>query len=148
MSGVRWSEIAVLATALAALLPTTAVLAGRLRALQLGDDAAVALGLRIEHARLGILVCAVALTAVATAAVGPVAFVALMSAPIARRLVATGGLALVPTALVGIVIVVAADLVALHLLPGDIQVPVGVVTGAIGGPYLLWTLALKNRAGS
>ena len=86
------------------------------------------------------LVLGVALAAVATAFVGPIAFVAFMSAPIARRLLPAAGAALVPSALVGGVVVVGAELVCEHLLTG-LEVPVGIVTGVIGAPYLLWLLA-------
>ena len=146
VSGAGWDEIAVIAAALAVLVPLTAALASRLRALQLGDDAASGLGVSAERARLGLIVTAVALAAVGTAAAGPVAFVGFLSAPIARRLVGSGELALVPAALVGVVVVTASDFIALHLLPGDVQLPVGVVTGAIGAPYLLWLLASSGRA--
>jgi iron complex transport system permease protein len=140
-----WTEIAVTAAALAVLLPAAAALAGSLRALQLGDDAAVGLGVRAERARLWLLVAAVGLAAVATAAAGPVAFVGLVSAPIARRVVGTGSLALLPAALTGALVVTLADLVAQHGLPGGMQAPVGVVTGAVGAPYLLWLLAVSDR---
>jgi iron complex transport system permease protein len=90
---------------------------------------------------------AVALSAVAVAVAGPVAFVAFMAAPIARRLAGTGAPALVPAALIGSMLVVAADLVGRHLLPGDVQVPVGVITGAVGAPYLIWLLATGERNG-
>ena len=88
-----------------------------------------------------------ALAAVATAAAGPVAFVAFVSAPIARRMLGTGSLALVPSALVGILLVTASDFAAQHLLPGNLQVPVGIITGVVGAPYLLWLLATTNRRG-
>jgi iron complex transport system permease protein len=146
LGGASWADIAVIAAALVVLLPLVAVFSTRLRILQLGDDAAGGLGLRPERARLAILVLAVALVAVATAFVGPIAFVAFVSAPIARRMLGTGGLALIPSALVAIVLVVAADFVAQHLL-GDVQVPVGIVTGLVGAPYLLWLLATTNRGG-
>ena len=88
---------------------------------------------------------AVALAALGTAAAGPVAFVALLAAPIARRLVGTP-LALVPSALVGAVLVLAADVVARQAAADD-RAPVGVVTGVLGAPYLLWLLARSNRVG-
>ncbi|PRY69009.1 iron complex transport system permease protein [Glaciihabitans tibetensis] len=147
VSGARWQDITVVAVFLAVLLPAVAVLSGRMRGLQMGDDAASALGIRVERARLALLVLAVALAAVATAAVGPLAFIAFVSAPIARRVVGTGGLALLPAALVGAIITTGADFVAQHLLPGDLQLPAGIVTGAIGAPYLLWLLATANRNG-
>ena len=146
LGGAAWADIAVIAAALVVLLPLVAVFSARLRLLQLGDDAAGGLGLKPERARLAILVLAVALVAVATAFVGPIAFVAFVSAPIARRMLGTGGLALIPSALVAVVLVVAADFVARHLL-GDVQVPVGIVTGLVGAPYLLWLLATTNRGG-
>jgi iron complex transport system permease protein len=79
--------------------------------------------------------------------VGPLAFVAFVSAPIARRVVGTGGLALLPAALVGVIITTSADFVAQHLLPGELPLPAGIVTGAIGAPYLLWLLATSNKNG-
>ena len=141
----RWHEVALLAAAMAVLLPVAGLTAARLRALQLGDDLATGLGVPAESARRALLATAVGLAAVGTAAAGPIAFVAFVAAPIARRLTGTGGLSLVPAALTGAVVVAAADLVALHLLPGDVQLPVGVVTGAIGAPYLLWLLATSGR---
>ncbi len=146
LGSAQWSKIAVLAVVLAVLAPLAALLAPALRALQLGDDAASGLGEHAEGARLGLIATAVALAAAGTAAAGPVAFVAFVSAPIARRVVGTGALSLVPCALVGALVVTASDFVALHLLPGDVQLPVGVVTGAIGAPYLLWLLAVTGRA--
>ena len=145
LGGARWSDIAMLGIALVVLLFFVALLAPRLRILQLGEQSATSLGVAVQPARLAILATAVALTAVATATVGPIAFVAFVAAPVARRLV--GGLALVPTALVGALLVIASDFVGQHLLPGDLQVPVGIITGAVGAPYLLWLLAMSNRRG-
>ena len=77
--------------------------------------------------------------ALGVAAAGPIAFVAFLAGPIARSL--NGGrTTLVGAGLVGAVIVVAADYVAAYLVP-DVNYPVGVVTGAIGAPFLLWLLA-------
>jgi len=147
LGGAEWGGILVLALALAVLLPCVAVLAPRLRILQLGDEAAGGLGVGVERTRLGLILVAVILVAAGTAFAGPVAFVAFVSAPIARRMLRTGGLALVPSALVGVLLVLASDLFAQHLLPGAGQVPVGIVTGVVGAPYLLWLLATANREG-
>ncbi|UNX56352.1 iron chelate uptake ABC transporter family permease subunit [Georgenia sp. TF02-10] len=140
-----WREVLVLAVALAVLVPLVALLAPALRALELGDDTAGGLGVPVERTRLTVLGVAVALAAAATAVAGPVAFVAFVSAPLARRLVPTAGLALVPSALVGTALVLGADLAGQHLL--GLKVPVGIVTGVIGAPYLLWLLATTNREG-
>ena len=140
-----WPGVGPLALAMAVLVPTTLVLARRLDALQLGDDSASALGVRPDRARLSLLVVAVALVAVATAAAGPVAFVAFLSGPIAHRLVRGTGSLLVPAALVGALLVLLGDFAGQHLLGS--RFPVGVVTGVLGAPYLLWLLARTNRSG-
>ena len=147
LSGVRWVEVLVAAIVIGAFIPIVAFLSRRLRTLQLGDDLARGLGLRVDLSRVLLLGAAVALAAAGTAAAGPIAFVAFVSAPIARRIVRTGSLALVPSALIGVVLVVGADFVSQHLLPGGVQVPVGIITGAIGAPYLLWLLATNRSRG-
>ena len=69
-------------------------------------------------------------------------FVALAAPPIAKRLCATGGIALVPAMLVGGCLVLAADLVAQHVLGG---LPVGVATAMLGAPYLLLLLSRPHE---
>ena len=140
-----WERAVVLASALVVLLPAAALLARQLRGLELGDDTAAGLGLRVEASRLGLLAAGVALAAVATAAAGPVSFIAFLSGPIARRLLG-GRQSLAASALVGAVIVLAADFVGANLVPG-VSLPVGVVTGALGAPFLLWLLVTSNRVG-
>lgn len=141
-----WGTVRILAPCCAVLFPLTVAAARGLRALQMGDELAKGLGVRVEGRRLALVLVAVALAAVATAAVGPVAFVAFVSAPIARRLVGHDGLGLVPAAIVGALVLLGSDLVAQHAVPGT-SFPVGVVTGVVGAPYLLWLLTTTNRAG-
>ncbi|WP_033338802.1 FecCD family ABC transporter permease [Catenuloplanes japonicus] len=128
------------------LAPAALLLTNGLTVLRLGDETARGLGARVETLRLTILVVGVALAAFATAAAGPVPFVAFVAGPIARRLTGERGLALAPAALVGAIVMVASDLIAQHLLT-DRALPVGVVTGAVGAPFLLWQLASANREG-
>jgi iron complex transport system permease protein len=138
-------ELRTLLVTLVVLLPAALLLDRPLRALELGDDAAKALGARVELARLGLITVSIVLVAFATAVAGPIMFVALVAGPIARRLLgpAPGGLA--AAAFAGAVIVLGADLVTQHLLP--IALPTGVITGAVGAPYLIWLLITVNREG-
>jgi len=147
LSGRDWSYVRPLAVVLAVLLPLTMIAARQLRALELGDDAAQGLGVEIGRAKLLLSLTGAALAAVATAAAGPVGFVALVSPQIARRLVGTRAAGLVPAALVGSVVVVFADLLARRLF-APTELPVGAVTAIVGAPYLLWLLARANRIGS
>ncbi|MGW7516133.1 FecCD family ABC transporter permease [Streptomyces sp. NPDC054796] len=146
LNGRDWSHAVPLLVALAVLLPLTAAGSRALKVLQLGDDTARGLGARTERARVLLLLCAVALVGVATAAAGPVGFVAFVAGPLARGLLRRDDPALVPSALTGALIVLASDFVAQHLL-GARQFPVGVVTSVVGAPYLLWLLARSNRGG-
>ncbi|MFI6318943.1 FecCD family ABC transporter permease [Nonomuraea sp. NPDC050556] len=140
------TELRLLLGALVVLLPLAMLLQRQLRMLELGDDAARGLGVPTELARACLLATAVILLALAVAAAGPIVFVALVAGPIANRLLgpATGGI--VPAALVGAAVLLTSDLVAVHLLPTPL--PTGVVTGAVGAPYLLWLLATTNRQGT
>lgn len=138
-------QLRILLGALILLLPAAVILGRWLSALELGDDTAYALGVRVEAARLSLLAVAIVLVALATAAAGPVSFVALISGPIAIRIVRTGGTVLLPSALIGASLVLGADLIGSHLLP--VTLPTGVITGAVGAPYLIWLLATVNREG-
>ena len=143
VSGADWATIRVLLVLLAVLLPVTALVARSLGATELGEDAAAGLGVP-PHRTEVLLMLAVVLSAVGVAAAGPIAFVAFLAGPIARAL--NGGrTTLVGAGLTGAVIVVGGDYVADYLL-ADINFPVGVVTGALGAPFLLWLLA-RGRTG-
>ena len=146
LAAASWRNVLVLAAGLAVLFPAAFVLARRLRVLQLGDDAASALGLRVEACRVAVIVVGSGLAAVVVAAVGPLGFVALLVPHVARSLAGTmtGGV-LVLTALLGAVMLLSADLVAQRLFAPTV-LPAGVVTAAMGGPFLLAILRRYHRA--
>lgn len=146
LNSVNWERVGILLASLAVLVPALAILARPLRMLELGDDAAAGLGIRVNAVRFGLVITAVALAAVATAAAGPVAFVAFLAGPIARRFV--GRPSLPASAFTGALIVLAADYFAYNVAPlvlGGTVLPVGVITGALGAPFLLWLLVTSNR---
>lgn len=135
-----------LAGALACAIPLLCLLAfftRRLRQLDLGDDLATAIGARPEGVRSATLLIAVGLVSVATAVIGPVAFIALAAPQVARRLAGTPYLSLWLSGLVGAVLLLGSDLVAQHVLP--VTLPVGVVTVSVGGLYLVLTIILEIR---
>jgi iron complex transport system permease protein len=147
LNGRDWSQVRSMGLTLVVLTPLMVVLVHRLRILQLGDDTAYGLGLRVESSRLGLIVVAVLLAAVATAAAGPIGFVAFVAPPIARRLTRSPGPAMIASGLLGALVVALSDVIAQHAF-GDTQLPVGVVTGVVGAPYLMFLLARANRVGS
>jgi iron complex transport system permease protein len=146
LNGRGWDHVWPLAATLAVVVPVAALLGRELAALQLGDDVARALGVRVESARLGLLLVAVVLTGVAVSACGPLAFVAFIAPHIARRLAGTvaPGAVLAVAAGVGAVLVPAADLVGrVPFAPSEI--PVGIITSIIAAPYFL--LLLRRATG-
>ena len=138
-SGGHRRAVVALGLAVVVLVPLALLLDRPLRALELGDDAATTFGARVEWSRLALIGVSVVLVAFAVAAAGPILFVALIAGPIAARLLGPTGRSLIAAGLVGAALVLAADLVAEHLLP--VALPTGVVTGLIGAPYLVWLLA-------
>lgn len=145
LNAAAWEQVAPLGLALLAL---GAVLLGQARNLdrmRLGDDLAHGLGVRVERTRLLSVLAAVALVAFATAAAGPIAFVAFLAGPIAARIVGPTGPLLPAAAMVGAVLVLLSDLAAQYAFGS--RLPVGVVTGVLGAPYLLYLLIRTNRQG-
>lgn len=144
VADVRGDALVVLAAGTAACALALAFATRALRPLALGDDHATALGVRVDGARVALLVIAVALVALATSVAGPVAFVALLAPAVARRLVGGGGAAVAAAGVVGAVLALAADVIGQFAVPG-FTAPLGIVTGVIGAPYLLWLLARTER---
>ncbi len=145
LNGATWANGAPAIVALVVLGPVLLAVSRGLDALRLGDDTASGLGVRPERTRLVVIVAAVGLLAFATSATGPIAFVAFLAGPIAARLVGTDRPILVPAALVGALLVLSADFVGQFLL--GTRFPVGVVTGVLGAPFLLYLIIRSNRAG-
>ncbi|ANP73581.1 FecCD family ABC transporter permease [Cryobacterium arcticum] len=145
LNGSTWTQTLPVFVALLVLAP---VLLGQSRNLsmsQLGDDTASALGVRVERSRVIMIIAAVGLIAFATAAAGPIAFVAFLAGPIASRIVGPGVSLLVPAALVGALLVLVGDFAGQYAF--GTRFPVGVVTGVLGAPYLIYLIIRTNRAG-
>ncbi|WP_172299804.1 iron chelate uptake ABC transporter family permease subunit [Pseudoruegeria sp. HB172150] len=143
-----WSHVAqvwILGTLLGA---AALVQARRLEVLELGEDLAAGLGLKVEQARWGISATGVLLAATGVAVAGPVPFVALMSGPLGARITCakSGTGRMLSAAGAGAVVLVLSDLAARAALPG-IVLPAGVMTGILGAPYLLWRLSREMERG-
>ncbi|MFD9323189.1 FecCD family ABC transporter permease [Streptomyces sp. NPDC060053] len=146
LDGRDWKQVWPLLVLVCVLVPLVLANGRGLRMMEMGDDVSHALGVRVERVRLLLMVSAVLLTAAATAAAGPVSFVALTAPQLARRLTRSPGPNLVPSLCMGAALLVTADWASQRLF-GDGQLPVGVVTGVLGGVYLLWLLVTERRAG-
>lgn len=145
LNGTRWDSLPPLALALAIIAPLMVILAKDLQALELGEEFATTLGVRTERVRILLILGAVALACFATATTGPIAFVAFLAGPIARRIIGPGVSTIIPAALMGMCLVLGADLIGQFGF--DTRFPVGVITGIIGAPYLLVLLINNSRRG-
>ncbi|MGN0065645.1 MAG: FecCD family ABC transporter permease, partial [Nocardioides sp.] len=139
LNAVLWPRATGTLVVVALLLAACVPLARPLSMLSLGDDVCRSAGIDVGRVRTWSVVLAVALVSVATAATGPLAFVALAAPQIARRLARSPAAGLAGSALTGALLVVASDVVAQRLLAPD-ELAVGVITGAVGGVYLLGLL--------
>ncbi|GAA3490272.1 iron chelate uptake ABC transporter family permease subunit [Streptomyces cremeus] len=146
LDGRGWEQVWPMAVACVVLVPLVLRHGRALRMMEMGDDAAFALGVPVERVRVVLIVLAVLLMGAATAAAGPIVFVALSAPQVARRLTRAPGPNLVASALMGSMLLVVADWAAQSAF-GERQLPVGVVTGVVGGCYLLWLLVTERKAG-
>lgn len=144
LNAVLWPRAALTMAAVGVLLALVVPFARPLSMLVLGDDICRAAGIPLQRVRTGAVLLAVCLVSVATAATGPIAFVALAAPQIARRLAGTAAPGLVGPALTGALMVLGSDLVAQRLL-APTELAVGVVTGAVGGLYLIVLLTTEWR---
>jgi iron complex transport system permease protein len=144
LSGRSWEDVRPVGLALLVLLPIVLLYGRQLTLLSLGDEAASALGVPVERTRFILFAISVGLAGVATAAVGPVGFVALAAPQLARRLTGSTGSGLLGAAVMGGFLLTASDWVAQRMIP-DSQLPVGIATGAVGGTYLCWLLVHEWR---
>ncbi|MZE71236.1 iron chelate uptake ABC transporter family permease subunit [Streptomyces sp. SID5789] len=146
LNGRDWDQVWPLLALCALLVPLVLGNGRALRMMEMGDDVSYALGVRVERVRALLMVAAVLLTAAATAAAGPVSFVALTAPQLARRLTRSPGPNLLPSLCMGAALLVSADWISQRTFGAD-QLPVGVVTGVLGGVYLLWLLVTERKAG-
>ncbi|TCP56717.1 iron complex transport system permease protein [Tamaricihabitans halophyticus] len=143
LAAAGWGDVPAVALAVGVLAPLTLFGARVLGVLRFGEDTARGLGVRVNLSRTVLLLLAVLLAAVATAAAGPIGFVALAAPQIALRLCAVAGPPLGASMVLGATLTVCADLAA-RTLPG-VELPVGVYTAVLGAPYLMFLLIRSRR---
>ncbi|MFJ7332951.1 FecCD family ABC transporter permease [Streptomyces sp. NPDC101116] len=137
-----WGEVWTALWCGLALLVVVSCVAFQFRPLHFGDEVAAGLGVRYARVRAALLLCAVLLAGVAVSAAGPVPFVALMAPQVAMRLARCPTPPLAASGLTGALLLTGSDLVARTALP--VSLPVGVVTAATGGPFLVYLLVRAN----
>ncbi|MEK3718238.1 FecCD family ABC transporter permease [Paenibacillus sp. FSL R7-0333] len=145
LNGSQMRELPPLVIIVLICSPIIILLGKHLSILELGEQSATSLGVGTDRTRIALIVSSVCMVAMATATTGPIAFVSFLSGPIAKRLVGTGASSIIPAGLVGVNLVLASDLIGQFAF--EYRFPVGIITGLLGAPYLIFLLIRMNRKG-
>lgn len=144
LSGMSWPAVGATLAGSGVFIIGALTLSRPMRVMQVGVPFATALGLNVRLVQVSAIIVGVGLIALATATVGSISFIALAAPQIARRIVRSDGLALGPTAAVGSLLLLLADVAAQRIHP-DSPLPVGIVTVSVGGLYFLWLLIREGK---
>lgn len=145
LNGVKMDTVPALAAVVFTAGLGILLLSRHLLILQLGEAHAVTLGIPVSITRLLLILLALVLTAFAASVTGPIASVAFLSGPIAARISGRGQSSMLAASLTGSILILISDLVGQFTLPS--RYPVGVITGILGAPYLLFLLLRINHKG-
>lgn len=145
LNGMRMKDVPSLLIVVVIFGVITLCLTKYLQVLELGDEFATTLGIKINLTRIILILSSVFLIAFATAVTGPIAFVSFLSGPIASKLVGPGAPNVLTSGLVGALLVLGADMIGQFVF--STRFPVGVITGILGAPYMLFLLISINRRG-
>lgn len=145
LNGLKMETLFPLIVTVVLFTPMLLLYGKQLEMLELGDQTATSLGVNVNMARIMLMISSVLMIAIATATTGPIAFVSFLAGPIANRIMGSGYSNIIPAGLVGVILVLAGDLIGQHAF--EARYPVGVITGVLGAPYLLYLLVRLNRKG-
>lgn len=145
LNGSQMRELPPLVIIVVICSPVLIVLGKHLSILELGEQSASSLGVNTDKTRIALIVSSVCMVAIATSTTGPIAFVSFLAGPIATRLVGVGSSNAIPAGLVGVNLVLASDLIGQFAF--EYRFPVGIITGLLGAPYLIFLLIRMNRKG-
>jgi iron complex transport system permease protein len=145
VSVTQWSQLAVISPLIALALVGGWLLGHSLDAMGLGEEAAQHLGVPVERDKRLVILLGSLLTGSAVAIGGLIGFVGLFAPHVTRLIVGPSHRRLLPASvLVGAAFLTLADLLARSLLP-PLEIPVGILTAFVGGPFFLWLLRRERR---
>lgn len=148
LTGTDWEQVRMILPWTVVSMALALVSARQLNVLLLGESTARSLGMSVEKVRFALSGVAVLAAAASIAAAGIVGFVGLIVPHMVRNIVGSDYKKLVVGCLfVGPALMVAAD-VGARLLLSPVQIPVGIVTGLIGGPYFLYLMRKQDSLGA
>ncbi|WP_427813919.1 FecCD family ABC transporter permease [Enterococcus sp. 22-H-5-01] len=138
--GTTWQHVFLLLPWIVCLIPLVMSRGRYLEVLELGDDVAVGLGVKLKKTQLFFLACAVCLAAVSVSIAGSISFIGLIAPHIARQITRRkNNQTLLMTALIGGVLLLFSDVFARVILPSG-EMAAGIIVSLIGAPYFILQL--------
>ena len=145
LSGRSWYQVRLLSVYASVGLILAFLCIKSANALQLGDEMAKSLGVKVSGSRVLLSGVAAFLAASTVSVAGMIGFVGLVVPHIARLLVGSDYKAMLPTSVVlGALVLLVADTVGRTIVPG-MEIPVGIVMAVCGGPFFLYLLRKKGK---
>ncbi len=146
LAAASWWQVQVVVPAFGVLLASGIILMAALNALLLGDSEALHLGYRVELLKVGVLLLTCVGAGAVVATCGVIGFVGLIAPHLSRLLVGPDHRVVLPlSALIGALLLTVADIIA-RTSVAPAELPIGVLTALIGGPFFLWLLRHKRGA--
>lgn len=144
-AGAKWSELAIVFPFFIVGVIIAIVISSSITVLNLGEDAAVGLGLNTKKIKGVSTIVVLILTGISVVVVGPVGFVGLIVPHIVRYLIGVDYRYIIPASgLYGALITVTADLVG-RLINKPYETPIGIIFAIIGVPYFLYLTRVQRR---
>ncbi|MEO8686112.1 MAG: iron ABC transporter permease, partial [Devosia sp.] len=146
LSGANWTKIMASGPIILAALIASSFLAKGLNALTLGEATAGHLGLPVQRFKLAAIVAVAAAAGASVAVSGGIGFVGIVVPHLLRLVIGPDHRYLLPaSALLGAAFLLMADAVS-RLVVAPAELPIGIVTAAVGGPFFLWILLARRNA--
>lgn len=144
LGGAKW-EVLLFPTIIFVLVVVMAILLSKsLDILLLGDDSAVILGINVKRIKFAILLLATLLISALVSITGAIGFIGLVVPHICRSLVGSDHKKIIVlSSLTGAIFLIISDVLARALFP-PIEIPIGIITSLIGGPFFLYLISKKN----
>ncbi len=144
LAGANWQKVLASGPVIIAALVGCALLSPGLNALTLGEATATHMGVRVERLKKLAIVSVAAATGASVAVSGGIGFVGIVVPHLLRLVIGPDHRYLLPaSALLGASFLLAADAVS-RTIVAPAELPIGIVTAAVGGPFFLWILLRKR----
>jgi iron complex transport system permease protein len=144
LGGANWVKVAVLAPVTAILVGAAPLLSRGLNALALGEAEAFHLGVRLQRLKAAIVFLVAMAVGASVAAAGVISFVGIVAPHAVRLIVGPDHRALLPLSVaLGASLLAGADVLARTLVT-PAEMPIGILTAAIGAPFFLWLLMRRG----